>query len=199
MSLIRKLHNRFLVFIVFALTCTRVIATRARSSGGSTDASHQRVLATNFTQSLLVRFPGRPARGFRQRGLQLGGAFPYIRLASLSSSSVRLPVELAALSTPAGSASLDLHVSSPGTGTDSSSVAPPFLSGDCGSCSSCAGCINCGCSCATCGASCESCGDCGSGCGSCGSCTGSCSSCGGCASCGSCAGCGSCGDCGGCG
>lgn len=225
MSKIKRVHKRFLVYVVFALTCIRAVVARVLPFSGSNQtngAMREHPLAHQIKHGLRFRI-ARVPRSDRSRqlySLELTGTFPFVKVATLAAGPIHVPVEIAALSP--SSELLDLHAVLPHSlmyraSAAVASCAAPNQPGvvctfdrsnptgtaagssralRCGSCSSCSSCT----SCTSC-FSCFSCASCGS-CSSCSSCTCSCSSCASCSSCGSCAGCsecGSCASCGGCG
>jgi hypothetical protein len=119
----------------------------------------------------LAGLPG-VGRRWPELGLELSGAFPYLRLTSVYGAAVPVPMDFASLPGVRDSEFADLRLTSVARSAQNSNpIAPPVTNcGSCTDCSSCASCTSC-CSCASCSScsSCSSC-DCGScGCGSCGS------------------------------
>jgi hypothetical protein len=180
MSILKKMHNRFLVYLVFALACIRIAAARVWSFAGSGDTVQNATGKSVVRQALRLRLGsinrGTPIK--RHYALELAGAFPQVRLASLAARPVPVPLENAALTT-AAAGPFDLQLATGPNMLQAASVQHPstnVIISSCSSCFSCGGCSSCG-SCSSCTCSCSSCGSCGS----CSSC--SCASCGGCSSC----------------
>lgn len=199
-------------FVPVVSKTVRLSADAARERGTSFDllaASLPAPVSSNLTRpEFLSRRQRREGRFFAIRrggagtrfGLQVTARFPYLRVVPVTPGTVRMPVQLAALTRPATADTADLHafsINSRGAVLKyvSASVTPVMMSSSCpsssSSCWSCSG--SSGSSCASSGgSSCSSCF-----CASCSSCA-SCASCGSCGSCGGCSSCGGCGSCGGC-
>jgi hypothetical protein len=219
MAKLLSLPRRIAILLVtFAFSLAQFV--RAKPSSSLTNVAHPKASGYRVNRGLLFRFARADGGyGFRRHYvMEATGAFPFVRLVSLSSaSSVPVPIALRALpsaSAPARSGGL-MHAAlggltapeKPSGMAKSSSESCGGGCGSCGGCASCGGdscgsclsCTSCG-SCVSCGGGCSNCafgfGNCGSngtGCSSCASCL-SCSSCI-CSSCSSCAGCGSCSSC----
>lgn len=176
------MHNRFLVYLVFALACIRMAVARVWSFAGSGETAPTAAGKSVVRQALRlrVRSQNRATQIKRHYAIELAGTFPQIRLASLASRPVPVPLENAALSA-ASAGSFDLQLVTGSNMLQSAGAQQPATD----LLSSCTSCVSCG----TC-ASCSTC----STCSTCSSCTCSCSSCGGCSTCSSC----SCVSCGGC-
>lgn len=176
MSIFTKLHNRFLVYLVFALASIRIAVARVWSFAGSDNTVKVTTGSPTIRQALRLRLrntsTAKPIK--RHYAVELGGTFPQTRLVSLAAKSVPVPLENSAISA-AGANLFDLQLATGPSMLQVASGSAPIIS-SCSSCFSCGGCSSCG-SCSSCTCSCSSCGSCGS----CSSC--SCASCGGCSSC----------------
>jgi len=200
MTMVKKLRNRLLVYLVFSLTLVRVAIARIWPFAGPRAASPSVAVPSGMREGMLLRIA--PSAGHnnvrRHYALEVTGGFPYLRVNSLSRRAVAVPMETAALSEALVPDAFDLRlmtspalVQSAATSTQSTRVTE-FLR-NCESCTSCHSCT----SCSSCTCGCSSCSTCSS-CGSCGTC-GACTSCGPCSSCTSCGGCGGCSSCASCG
>jgi len=160
MSIVRKLQNRFLVYIVFICSCVRMAVTQALPSEVKEGGGSTRGLPSTVRQGLLLR----DGDSRREYALEATGAFPYVRVVSLAERAVPVPIEVAGLTQaqkPAGTASHPpasavLQHKTKAVSDD------PFCVPFCDSCLSCGGC--CGPRFTSC-LSCESCGSCGCSCG----------------------------------
>jgi hypothetical protein len=206
MTLLKKVNNRFLVYIVFAVTCFRMAVARVWQFGTRHTETPRTRRSADVREGLLLRvkspFGQRKVR--RHYALELTGSFPYMRVLTVARRAVVMPAETAALS-EAASTPFHLEVlTSPFQVQKAVATQPAALSqfiiacNSCTNCQSCTSCSSCTCGCSSCSTcvSCGSCSTCGA-CSSCGPCT-SCTSCASCGPCTSCAGCGSCTSCFGC-
>jgi hypothetical protein len=167
--ILKKLHNRLLVSLVFALTCVRLAV--AGTFPSAERAAHQIPRSFPGRRGLLFRFSGLSARGELGRGygLEMTGTFPFVRVISSSIDVIHVPIELAALPSFGVSDRTDsgqsestpvIYRANPDSlGADPEpiqDVRPACIGcscggggcsscGDCGSCASCSSCANCTC------------------------------------------------------
>jgi hypothetical protein len=169
MKTIHKVRNRLLLCILFALACVRGFfysVSNAQENASSRQGLLLKLAHLNRNNSRLGHY-----------ALEATGAFPYVRIITLSSCSVRVPMELTSNS-PAAGISLTGLLKSAFSHTilpEPSQIEVTAYAESCGGCGGCSSCGSCG--------GCSSC----SGCAGCSSC-GSCSSCFSCSSCSSCCG-----------
>jgi hypothetical protein len=185
MIAIKRFHARVLVSVIVLVSCVRLAIAQFWPARNLVGTSAYGTVG-DVRRGLRLRSPAvrAPRGGSQHYALEITGVFPYVRVTSLASVSVPVPIETAALSPM--TEPFDLYAANalgqfqganqntPGTGPGH------FMRPACNSCSSCSACSSC--------TACSSCQACvcggGSGCSSCSSCS-SCFSCfcGFCSSC----------------
>lgn len=174
MSIVRKLHHRFLVYLVFIASLLRTVAAQVLPGGKEEPAQSSSVekVSLGITRGVLMRLKASALGGHEhQYALEATGTFPYVRVVSLWTDPVPVPFEVAGLSRHSGE-----RTEQPENAPVLNHKAKPaaddiFCIPLCDSCIGCGGCGSC-CSCVSCIDSCvcHNCNSCGSCC-SCGSCT----------------------------
>src|SRR5580765_5760183 len=99
MALLKKLHNRFLVWIVVAFTFLRVTVTKALPAINPIGGAKTPGGGSGIKRGFMLRFgvPSRSPQVRRRRvALETTGVFPYVKVASLASRSVPVPLHYAA-------------------------------------------------------------------------------------------------------
>jgi len=180
MSLIKKLNNRFLIYVVFALTFVRMAVSQLLPARAMAASMPKQRIPAGLKKSLLLRVAKRTGAAAPERhyALEVTGVFPFVRIVSFAHQAVPVPLENAAFSSAGVAPEFDLQVLTAGAHpTTSGAVTRAGQSNLLGFCSSCSSCF----SCSSC-SNCSSCSSCSCGCAGCSSCS-SCSSCTSCSSC----------------
>lgn len=157
MRIMKQVHNRLLLFLIFALACIRVVA-RVLPIGRTARAASRDALRNGMQRGLLVRALG---SGEQSYALQATGAFPYVKVvaAAAPSQAVPVPVEIAGLA-PKAAKTAATSKSSPHalTSKEQAAAAKPFclIEEDCTDCTDCGGCTDC----TSCACSCTDCSSC---------------------------------------
>lgn len=164
MRMLRQVHNRLVLLLIFAVACIRVLA-RVLPISRTARAANRIALDKGIRRGLQVQQAGRAGRSYT---LQATGAFPFVRISmSAPLRAVPVPVEIASLALRGAS------VKSSAPHALIQKTAPVCILDDsllldcCTDCTSCTGCTDCGgctgctsCTDCTCGTDCTDCSDC---------------------------------------
>jgi hypothetical protein len=153
MRMLKHVHNRLVLFLIFALACLRVVA-RVLPISRAARAANRNALRDGVQRGVLVRTARSDDRSY---ALQATGAFPYVKVSMAApAGAVPVPLEIASLS-PGEAKAAKKRGSHALTRKQAPTATKPFCDieecddcTDCGGCTDCTDCTDCTCGCTDC-------------------------------------------------